>query len=133
MAHPNGMESRKSPANFLDLSPELICDILERVEADPYKFVTLDRRAYLSVESFSLPPRQWPKPQETIGNFRLTCRRFSELGAMYQLPRVTTRFSRKGLKRLDWLASQPHLARHVKKFCYMVPYFFKEGMMYLSS
>ncbi|KAF2102529.1 hypothetical protein NA57DRAFT_31962 [Rhizodiscina lignyota] len=121
------MEPQRHVANILDLSNELLCDILERIEADPDKLVSLDRRAYLSVESFSQPPRQLPNSQQTIGNFRLACRRFSELGAMYQLPRVTTRFSQKGLSRLDRIAGQPHLARHVKKFCYMVPYFYVEG------
>lgn len=126
------MEPRRHPANVLDLSNELLCDILERIEADPDKLVSLDRRAYLSVESFSQPPRQLPNSQQTIGSFRLACRRFSELGVMYQLPRVTTRFSQRGLSRLERIAGQPHLARHVKKFSYMVPYFYVEGKLLMS-
>ncbi|KAF2231168.1 hypothetical protein EV356DRAFT_490707 [Viridothelium virens] len=116
-----------APRGIQKLSNELLREILDHIEADPEKLVSLDRRAYLSQESFRPPPPPQPDQAQDVGHFRLTCKRFSELGAVHQFARVTTRFSRKGLRRLDNIASQPHLARHVKKFSYMVPYFYVEG------
>lgn len=118
---------------ILALSNELLRDILDYIEADPKKLVSLDRREYLSQESFKLPPPPSPDEAQTIGSFRLTCRRFSELGAVHQFARVTTRFSRKGLKRLENIAGQDHLAKHVKKFSYMVPFFYVEGAPLLPN
>ncbi|KAI9703407.1 MAG: hypothetical protein M1820_005879 [Bogoriella megaspora] len=116
-----------APRGIQRLSNELLRDVLDYIESDPEKLVSLDRRAYLSQESFRPPPPPQPGQLQDIGHFRLTCKRFSELGAVHQFARVTTRFSRKGLRRLDNIAGQPHLARHVKKFSYMVPYFYVEG------
>jgi len=112
---------------ILKLSNELLREILDLIEADPEKQVNLDRRAYLSVESFKAPPKPAPNLAQDLGSFRLTCRRFSELGAIHQFARVTTRFSKKGFERLENIAGQPHLAKNVKKFSYMVPYFYVEG------
>jgi hypothetical protein len=112
---------------ILRLSSELLREILDHLEGDPERLVSLERRAYLSQESFRPPP---PPPRDqayNIASWRLTCRRFSELGAIHQFARVTTRFSRKGLKRLENIAGQEHLAKHVKKFSYMVPFFYVEG------
>lgn len=109
------------------LSNELLRDILDHIEADPEKLVGLDRRSYLSQESFKPPPPPNPGQAQNIGNFRLVCRRFSELGAVHQFARVTTRFSQKGFKRLASIAATQHLAKHVKKFSYMVPHFYVEG------
>ncbi|KAF2467149.1 uncharacterized protein BDR25DRAFT_292130 [Lindgomyces ingoldianus] len=112
---------------ILNLSNELLREILDHIESDPEKLVSLDRRAYLSQESFKPPPPPDRDQAQNIASFRLTCKRFSELGAVHQFARVTTRFSRKGLKRLENIAGQEHLARHVKKFSYMVPFFYVEG------
>ncbi len=117
-----------SPSGILGLSNELLREILDHIEADPEKLVNLDRRCYLSQESFRPPPTPPPDQAQDIGNFRLTCRRFSELGSIHQFARVTTRFSKKGFKRLENIAGQPHLAKNVKKFSYMVPYFYVEGL-----
>lgn len=111
-------------ASILDLSNELLRDVLDFIEADPDKLVSLDRRAYLSQESFKLPPHPAPDLAQVISNFRLVCKRFSELGAIHQYARITTRFSRAGFERLQKIASNEHLARHVRKFSYMVPYFY---------
>ncbi|OJD33645.1 f-box domain-containing protein [Diplodia corticola] len=116
-----------SSTGILSLSNELLREILDQVEADPEKQVTVDRRSYLSQESFKPPPPPAPNQAQDIGAFRLTCKRFSELGAVCQFARVTTRFSRKGFTRLENIAACPHLSRHVKKFSYMVPYFYVEG------
>ncbi|KAF2741981.1 hypothetical protein M011DRAFT_462830 [Sporormia fimetaria CBS 119925] len=112
---------------ILDLSNELLREILDHIEADPEKLIGVDRRAYLSQESFKPPPPPDRDQAHHIANFRLTCKRFSDLGALHQFSRVTTRFSRKGLKRLENIARQEHLAKHVKKFSYMVPFFYVEG------
>ncbi|KAF2089170.1 hypothetical protein K490DRAFT_18182, partial [Saccharata proteae CBS 121410] len=112
---------------LLSLSNELLREILDHIEADPEKLVNLDRRSYLSQESFKPPPLPAPNQAQDIASFRLTCRRFSELAAIHQFARVTTRFSRKGFKRLENIASRPHLAKNVRKFSYMVPYFYVEG------
>ena len=115
------------------LSNELLREVLDYIEADPEKLVTLDKRAYLSQESFKPPSFPPPDLAEDLGNFRLTCKRFSELGAIHQYARVTTRFSTLGLQRLETIAAQPHLTRHVKKFSYMVPYFYAIGKRILAE
>lgn len=112
---------------ILDLSNELLREILDHIESDPDRLVSLDRRAYLSQESFKPPPPPDRDQAQTIASWRLTCKRFSELGAIHQFSRVTTRFSRKGLQRLENIARHEHLAKHVKKFSYMVPFFYVEG------
>jgi hypothetical protein len=116
----------------LDLSNELLHDILDRIAADdPGRIVSVDERAYLSQESFR--PDPLPSQIVNIGKFRLLCRRFAALGASHQFARVTTRFSSKGLARLEAIADQPHLAKHVKKFSYKVPYFCTQGINIYGS
>lgn len=110
-----------------DLADELLHLILDHVAADPQKSLTVDKRAYLSQESFQAPPHPPQDQAETIGNFRLACRRFSGIGARQQFGRVTTRFSWRGFKRLEGISEQAHLAKHVKKFSYMIPCFYTEG------
>jgi hypothetical protein len=110
------------------LSPELLRTILDHLDADLDKFVNLDHRAYLSQESFKAPGRLQPSQAQDIASFRLTCKEFSELGAMHQFSRVTTRFSQKGFERLENIARQPHLAKNVRKFSYMVPFFYEKGI-----
>jgi hypothetical protein len=113
-------------AELQDLSNDLLRDILDYIEADPDRSVSIDRRAYLSVESFRPPPPS-PLMVQDIGNFRLTCRRFADLGIPHQFTRIATRFSIAGLQRLEKISSRPHLARHTKKFSYLIPDFYKEG------
>lgn len=110
------------------LSNELLRDILDHIEADPEKSIDIHRRAYLSVESFKPPPLPSPGQAEAIANFRRVCKRFSDLGIPYQYSRLATRFSTAGFERLRCIAEQPHLARAVKKFTYLVPLFYVDGM-----
>ncbi|KAJ4373990.1 hypothetical protein N0V83_002729 [Neocucurbitaria cava] len=112
---------------ILDLADELLRIILEHVASEPEKLISLDRRAYLSQESFKPPPPPEPDQAQTIANFRLTCKKFGILGIRPMFSKVTTRFSSKGLRRLENIASQPHIAERVKKFSYMVPFFYVEG------
>ncbi|KAI9796769.1 MAG: hypothetical protein M1833_006009 [Piccolia ochrophora] len=109
------------------LSNELLRDILDHIEADPEKSVNIDRRAYLSVESFRAPSPPVPSQAQDIAHFRLVCKRFAELGVPHQFTRVTTRFSRKGFQRLERIAERVEVAKHVKKFSYMIPCFYVEG------
>lgn len=119
--------------SILSLSNELLREILDSIEADPEKLVTLDRRAYLSQESFK-PPTFPPLDQaQDLGNFRLTCKRFAKVGAIHQYARVTTRFSTISLKRLKEIARYSHITKHVKKFSYMVPYFYNAGKCQFAS
>ncbi|KAG9189681.1 hypothetical protein G6011_06549 [Alternaria panax] len=112
---------------ILDLADELLRIILEYVASESERPLGLERRAYLSQESFKLPLPLEPDNADTIANFRLTCKKFSDLGIIHLFSRVTTRFSKKGLDRLQKIANQPHLARRVKKFSYMVPFFYDQG------
>ena len=118
---------------ILRLSNELLREVLDHIESDPEKLVNLDRRAYLSQESFRPPPKPSRDQTQDIASFRLVCRRFAALGAIHQFARVTTRFSRSGFRRLEGIARNPHLARHVKKFSYMVPYFYVHGKFQVAK
>lgn len=124
-------EQTKSLPPILRLANEVLDLILDRIEADPSKGVNVDKRAYLSQESFNTPFETSSTEPSTgaqdLSNWRRTCRRFSELGAPHQFARVTTQFSRKDFDRLEWLAGQAHLVQHVKKFSYLVPWFYAQG------
>jgi hypothetical protein len=121
-----------SAMGILDLADELLRIILEHVASEPEKLISLERRAYLSQESFKPHPPPEPDQAQNIAYFRLTCKKFSDLGVIHQFSRVTTRFSRRGLRRLEKIACQPHIAERVKKFSYMVPFFYVEGHCSLS-
>lgn len=112
---------------ILELSNDLLRDILDYIEADPERSVSIDRRAYLSVESFRPPSPPPPLRAQDIGNFRLACRRFAELGVPHQYTRIATRFSPAGLQRLEKICNWQHLAKHTKKFSYLIPDFYIEG------
>lgn len=114
-------------ARLCDLSNELLEEVLTYFESDPQRAIAIDRRDHLSVESFR-PPSPPPISQaHNIGNFRLTCRRFSELGAPYQFTRVSLRFSSSGFRRLDNISGVARLARHTRKFSYLVPPFYSDS------
>lgn len=103
--------------------------ILDYVADDWDKIIPIDRRAYLSKESFVQPIVQ---PSEhgkfvAIGNFRRVCKRFARLGAPYQWSRITTRYSIRGFRRLDDISQRQDLVQHVRKFSLMVPYFYAPG------
>ena len=116
-----------SMASIQRLSNEILKDILDHIESDPQVSVAIDRRNHLSVESFRLPSPPLPSQAHDIGSFRRTCRRFSDLGAPYQFARVSLRFSLSGLRRLDDISGAISLARHTKKFSYLVPPFFSNS------
>jgi len=123
--------AKMSQRAVLDLPPEVIHMILDCIEEEPDKMISLERRAYLSQESFRLHPTPDHDQAQNIANFRLVCRTFAGLGAVHQFSRVTTRFSRVGFERLKRIAGDGNVAKHVRKFTLMVPYFYVEGMPYL--
>ena len=113
---------------ILRLSNEIIRLVLDQIEPDPDKTVPIDRRQFLSVESFDRPLPSSRGSIRDIGRFRLACRRFADVGEPLLFTRVAARFSKKGLDSLNTLAGWPHLTRHVKKFSYLVPYFYATCM-----
>jgi hypothetical protein len=117
------------PTGILSLSNELLKDILDYVDPDPEKIIPVDRRAYLSVESFKTPSPPPPSQARDVGNFRYVCKRFAQLGIPHQFTRLTTRFSKAGFTRLKDISEREHLAKHVRKFSYMIPFFYVEGWL----
>ena len=115
---------------ILGLSNELLHLILDQIEPDPDKTIPIDRRQFLSNESFEKPKDTTRGSLTDIGNFRLACRRFADVGAPLLFTRVDVRFSRRGLNGLEKLAGWPHLARHVKVFALLMPYFYTHGGMF---
>jgi len=83
------------------------------------------------------PARQGPyddRGTNTIFSLRLVNKRFSKIGASYIFRCVVHRnFNRKGFEQLQMPADKPHLAVHVKKFVYLVPYRFVEGRFPFSN
>lgn len=110
---------------LLDLADELLLLIVDYLAADPDTSLTVDKRAYLSQESFRSPSPPPRDQRKDVDNFRKTCRKLLAIGARQQYGRITTRFSKSGLKRLDGISDFPELAEHVKKFSYMVPCFYE--------
>ena len=106
------------------LSNEILINILDHIESDSQFFVAIDRRNYLSVESFRPPSPPPPSQAQDIGSFRLSCRRFAELGIPYQFAQISLRFSRAGFRRLDDICNHRHLTKHTRKFSYLVPPFY---------
>ncbi len=126
MAHDLGHEGPAAllPPTLNTLPEHLLQIIVERIYEDSQRFVPIDRREFLSIESFpSIQP-----DASTLSSFRLVCKHFSELGLPYQFSRVTTRLSRQGFERLDKISSCVRAAQCTRRFIYMVPYFFVEGM-----
>ena len=111
-------------ADIQKLSNEILNAILDNIESESQRCVSVDRREYLSVESFRIPNPPLPSQVQDIANFRLTCQRFAELGIPYQFTRVTLRFSLRGFRRLDDICKNGHLVKHTRKFSYLVPLFY---------
>ncbi|RPA75207.1 hypothetical protein BJ508DRAFT_380197 [Ascobolus immersus RN42] len=101
-----------------------------------------------SPENFQMNYTKWPPKRyyparqgqgndgdsDTILSLRLVNRRFGEICASYIFRCVVHRnFNRRGFEQLQMLAEKSHLAAHVKKFVYLVPYRFVEGSRNLSE
>lgn len=116
-----------SMADIQKLSNEVLSAILDNIESESQRCVSVDRREYLSVESFRIPSPPSPSQAQDIANFRLTCQRFAELGIPYQFTRVTLRFSSRGFRKLDDICTNDHLVQHTRKFSYLVPLFYGDS------
>lgn len=111
---------------IIRLSNELLRHILDQIEPDPGRTVPIDDRRFISVESLEIEQPSSDSVKD-IGRFRGVCRRFAEVGAPLLFTLVKVRFSKDGLERLETFAGWSHLARHVKKFSYLMPYFYSGG------
>ncbi|EGP88394.1 unnamed protein product [Zymoseptoria tritici ST99CH_1A5] len=116
-----------------ELPVEIIGKVLDYIEPQHDTGNDIDRRAFLSVESFDRPPDPSRVSIADIGNFRCASKRFAEIAADRLFGRVACRFSSTGLQKLEQLAQWKHLARHVKRFTYLVPYFYRGGTTQLSQ
>ena len=113
------------PAPIERLPNELLRRVLDHIQPDPERTVPIDDRSFLSVESFDrVPPSD---ADRDIRRFRRTCKRFAEVGEPVLFTIVGVRFSKLGLQKLEELATWPHITRHVKKFSYLVPYYYPSG------
>lgn len=109
------------------LSNEILKDILDCIESNSRTAIPIDRRNHLSVESFRPPSPPPPSQAQDVANFRLSCRRFSELAIPYQYAKISLRFSNAGFQRLEAICDHDHLTRHTRKFSYLVPPFYAGG------
>lgn len=139
---------------ILNLPPELLSLIFERFLPPENQTVDIHRRRFLSHESLPYEEHfgdydspnveasngQIREPRtrrlstvggsiEDICTLRLVCKHFAVAGERLLFSRVVTRFSKSGLKKLETLAGWPHLAKNVRKFSYLVPYLYVDGMM----
>ena len=130
----------QEPRGIMRLSNELLKEILDHLARDPDKCVSVDNRAYLSIESFKRPSPPEPPAlfldgkngwrednRSDLDRFREVCTRFADVGTAHKFNRVVVRFSAPSFKRLDMLSSRPHLSQHVKTFTYIIRSFYDEG------
>ncbi|ODH46961.1 hypothetical protein GX48_06950 [Paracoccidioides brasiliensis] len=134
------------PRGILGLSNELFKEILDHLARDSEKCINVDRRAYLSIESFKRPSPPAPIPliydskngfredhRTDIDRFREVCKRFADIGASHKFSRVVVRFSESAFQKLDMLSGSPHLARHCRSFTYIIRSFYVEDRDRLSE
>jgi hypothetical protein len=132
----NGIARRhgvKPSTHILDLPNEVFQLMLSYLDDEADKMVNIDRRGYLSQESFRAPDAPTEEQQAYISNFRLTCRRFSEQGAKRQFLRIQIRFTKPDFERLQNIASVDYLAKNVKKLSYFVPLGFYDTGFYSDN
>src|ERR1700738_5005325 len=100
------MKAESRERGILGLPPEILLNILSQLDPT-LEIPRVDDRAWLSVESFKLPPPRDAGAESYVANFRCTCKKFSEVGIQHQFKRVVTRFSVAGFTRLENIAKQP--------------------------
>lgn len=110
------------PHTMETLPTEVFNEILDQFEPGLHEFPRANPWAR---------PRPY-KPEhidskQHFARLRLVCKRFSELAAPYLFRSIGLRFNMKSFGRLERLAERPKLARHVKKFVYLMPYLYFEG------
>lgn len=126
--------SSSNMIDILHLPVEVLRNIIAHIDQESDSMVNLDRRGYLSQESFKQPVPPTHQDRQDVGNFRLTCKLFGQLGAKHQFLRLTTRFGIGDFERLRGIASVPYLAENVRKFSYMIPcgFYHEKGKQILS-
>ncbi|KAF7856061.1 hypothetical protein EAF04_010016 [Stromatinia cepivora] len=124
-------ESKLTP--IFKLSNEILENILEYLVHNSGKLIPIDHRASLSVESFQSMPPQSLEDTNITTTLSRTCKKFYSLLLGRQFARVSIRCSDAGFNRLRFLVEErPHLAKHVKKFSYMIPVFYHRGLSQLQ-
>ena len=122
-----------------DLPDEILAKIVDHIQPDPEKFVPVYYRRFLSVESLEITPPS--NADRDIRQFRRACRRFARVGEPSLFTVIGVRFSTRGLEKLEELIGwKSDVARHVKRFSYLVPYYYpskqthgQEGSLTLDS
>ena len=117
-------------AKLTDLPIEVLALIFHRLQPDPDEPVPLYRRRFLSQERLESIVESTPSTRDRlrdVGHLREGCWKLSKAGAPLLCTHVIARLSEKDLQRLETLADWPHLAVHVKKFSFLVPYWFING------
>lgn len=113
--------------SIVDLPPEVLTLIFEQLEPVRECAVPVDRRQFLSQESLDKIHPSTTGSAREIPKLRLLCKGFAKAGRPLLCPHVVARFSKQGLKRLERLAELPDLASCVRKFSYLVPFFYVFG------
>lgn len=122
-AHPGAME--KLPA-------EVFNGLLDQLEPRGREGPTTNPRG----NPWAVPQPYRPDHIDSRQHFsalRLVCRRFNELTAPYLFRSIGLRFNQKSFKRLEYLAANTQLAKHVRKFVYLMPYLYEEGALQASN
>ena len=120
---------KSSPIEKLPI--ELLERVLHQIQPDPERTVPIDDRSFLSVESFDYSPPS--NADWDVRRFRNVCRKWARIGEPLLFSIVGVRFSKHGLQKLEQLAGWPHLTRHVKKFSYLVPYYYPSGTVLITE
>jgi hypothetical protein len=114
---------------------------MERLPAEVFNEV-LDHLEPRGRESPAEASRRnpWAQPQphkpdhidsrQHYSRLRLVCKRFDELATPYLFRSIGLRFNLKSFGRLEKLAARPGLSRHVRKFVYLMPYLYEEGIIW---
>ena len=114
------------------LPEEILVKIVHHIQPDYDRAVPFYHRGFLSAESLdqTSPTNADRNAKKDILHFRETCRRFAEVGEQALFSVVHIRFSSKDLQELKQLAGfKRNVARHVKRFSYLVPCFYIAGMV----
>lgn len=111
------------------LPDDLLMMIVDYIHPDQEKTVKVYARSFLSVESLEIPPAS--NAYSHLCRFRQTCRWFAAIGEPALFSVIGIRFSDKGLDKLEELVSWgPKIRRHVKKFSYLMPYYYPQGTVH---
>jgi hypothetical protein len=112
---------------LIRLPKELLFAILGDLTVKPGNLLPINKRASLSVDSFSSTAASSPEDSTQIRQFRLVCHRFAEVGRGRLLLRVRIRFSYEGFSTLREIAEREEFRGFVQQFSYMIPRFYPSG------